>query len=175
MADKSSFTRDEWTLLLQSPMIAGMAITAAEPSGLWGLLKESFVGGGALAQATMDADANALVKAVATDFATSEGRGAARDGLKAKLAGSKPAEVKVKCIDALRKLSTLLDSKAPGDAPAFKGWLRQISQHTAEAATEGGFAGFGGVPVSEAEKATLSEISGALKLASGETAKAKID
>ena len=42
MADKTSFTKDEWTLLLKSPMIAGMAITAAEPSGLWGLLKELF-------------------------------------------------------------------------------------------------------------------------------------
>ena len=41
MADKTSFTKDEWTLLLESPMIAGMAITAAEPSGLWGLLKAS--------------------------------------------------------------------------------------------------------------------------------------
>jgi hypothetical protein len=48
MADKTSFTKDEWTLLLESPMIAGMAITAAEPSGLWGLLKESFAGGAAL-------------------------------------------------------------------------------------------------------------------------------
>jgi hypothetical protein len=42
MADKSNFTKEEWALLLQSPMIAGMAITAADPSGLWGLLKESF-------------------------------------------------------------------------------------------------------------------------------------
>jgi hypothetical protein len=32
----------------------------------------------------------------------------------------------------------------------------------AEASTEGGFLGFGGVRVSEAEKATLAEISGAL-------------
>ena len=48
MADKTSFTKEEWTLLLESPMIAGMAITAAEPSGLWGLLKESFAGGTAL-------------------------------------------------------------------------------------------------------------------------------
>ena len=42
MADKTSFTKDEWALLLRSPMNAGMAITAAEPSGLFGLLKESF-------------------------------------------------------------------------------------------------------------------------------------
>jgi len=50
MADKSDFTKDEWTLLLKSPIIAGMAITSAEPSGLWGLLKESFAGGAALAR-----------------------------------------------------------------------------------------------------------------------------
>ena len=47
MADKTSFTKDEWALLLRSPMNAGMAITAAEPSGLFGLLKESFAGGAA--------------------------------------------------------------------------------------------------------------------------------
>ena len=50
MADKTNFTKEEWTLLLESPMIAGMAVTAADPSGLWGLLKESFAGGTALTQ-----------------------------------------------------------------------------------------------------------------------------
>ena len=50
MADKTNFTKEEWTLLLESPMIAGMAVTAADPSGLWGLLKESFAGGTALNQ-----------------------------------------------------------------------------------------------------------------------------
>jgi len=165
MTDKSSFARDEWTLLLESPMIAGMAITAADPSGLWGVLKESLVGGGALAKATMDSNTNALVKAVAVDFATAEGRLVAREGLKTRLGNSKAPDVKAKCIEALHQISALLDAKAPADAPAFKNWLRLISQNTADAATEGGFAGFGGTPVSEAEKATLGEISNALKLA----------
>jgi hypothetical protein len=35
MADKSSFTPDEWKLLLESVMMASIAITAAEPHGLW--------------------------------------------------------------------------------------------------------------------------------------------
>ena len=42
MTDKSNFTPDEWKLLLESVTMAGIAITAAEPHGLWGLLKESF-------------------------------------------------------------------------------------------------------------------------------------
>jgi hypothetical protein len=88
---------------------------------------------------------------------------AARDGLKAKLANSKTAELKTKSIEALRQVSAVLGAKAPGDAAAFKSWLRQISQATAEAASEGGgLLGLGGVQVSEAEKATLAEISNAL-------------
>jgi len=89
----------------------------------------------------------------------------ARDGLKEKLKGLKPADIPAKCIETLRQVTAVVDAKAPGDAAAFKGWLRQISQHVAEAATEGGLLGFGGVRVSDAEKATLKEISSALKLA----------
>jgi len=163
VADKSSFTKEEWTLLLESPMMAGMAITAADPSGLWGLLKESFAGGSALAKVMVDPGANPLVKALATDFSTSEGRSTARDGLKAKFANSQPADVKTKSIEALRQVSAVLAAKAPDDAPAFKSWLRQISQATADAASEGGgLLGLGGVQVSAAEKATLAEISNAL-------------
>ena len=162
MADKTTFTKEEWTLLLKSPMIAGMAITAADPSGLWGLLKESFAGGAALTRVATDANENSLVKAVVADFSASEGRSAARDGLKAEFAGGKPADIKAKSIDSLRQVSSLLAAKAPGDAAAFKGWLRQISQSTAEAATEGGSLFGGGVQVSDAEKATLGEISNAL-------------
>ena len=160
MADKTTFTKEEWTLLLESPMIAGMAVTAADPSGLWGLLKESFAGGTALTKAIAGADTNALVKAVVNDFSSSEGRSAARDGLKTKFAASQPPDLKIKAIDSLRQVSALLDAKATGDAAAFKAWLRQISQSTAEAATEGGgLFGLGGVQVSDAEKATLIEIS----------------
>jgi hypothetical protein len=164
MATKASFTPEEWKQLLESPMLASMAVTAAEPSGLWGLLKETFAAGGVLARAKADAGANELIKAVAADFETAEGRGAARDGLQARLSGSKPAAAKDKAIAGLRQVAALLDAKAPDDAAAVKSWLHGIGQHVAEAATEGGFLGFGGVQVSDAEKATLDEIATALRL-----------
>jgi hypothetical protein len=165
MTDKSNFTSDEWKLLLESVMMAGVAVTAAEPSGLWGLLKESFASGTALVTAKMDPGSNALIKAVVADFETAQGRSTARDGLKEKLTGSKPAEIKAKCIETLRQAGAVVDARAPGDSATFKGWLRQISQRVAEASKEGGFLGIGGVPVSEAETATLAEISSALRLA----------
>ena len=131
---------------------------------MWGVLQESFAGGAELAKAKIDPGADALIKAVVADFGTAEGRSIARDGLKEKFTGSRPAEIKAKCIDTLRQVAEVVDAKAPSDATAFKTWLRQISQHVAEAAKEGGFLGIGGVAVSDAEKATLAEISKALKL-----------
>jgi hypothetical protein len=133
-----------------------MAVRAADPSGLWGFLKESFAGGSALTQAITGANTNALVKAVVTDFSSSEVRSAARDGLKTKFAASQPSDLKLKAIDTLRKVSALLDGKAPDDAAAFKAWLHQISQSTAEAASEGGgLFGIGGVQVSDSERRRL--------------------
>jgi hypothetical protein len=84
MPDKSNFTPDEWKLLLESVMMAGIAVSAAEPSGLWGLLKESFASGNALLTAKMDPGSDALIKAVVADFETAEGRSIARDGLREK-------------------------------------------------------------------------------------------
>ena len=165
MADKSNFTPDEWKLLLESVTMAGMAISAADPSGLWGLLKESFAEGGALVAAKTDPTMKPLIKAVVADFETSQGRSTARDGLKEKLSGLRPAEITAKCIETLGQAGKLVDAKAPDDAAAFKGWLRQISQHVAEAAKEGGLFGSGGTAVSDKEKATLQQISTALKLA----------
>ena len=165
MADKSNFTADEWKLLLESVTMAGIAVSAADPSGLWGLLKESLASGTELVKAKMDPGSNPLIKAVVADFESAEGRTTARDGLKEKLKGLKPAEIPAKCIETLRQAAAVVDAKAPADASAFKAWLRQISQHVAEAATEGGLLGIGGVRVSDAEKATLKEISSALRLA----------
>ena len=164
MTDKSNFTPEEWKLLLESVMMAGVAVTAAEPGGLWGLLKESLASGSALAQAQVDPRSSPLVKAVVADLKTPQGQSIARDGLREKLASRNPAELKAQCIETLRQAGALIDSKTPDDAAAFKGWLREISQHVAEAAKEGGFLGIGGVLVSDAEKATLAEISSVLGL-----------
>ena len=50
-----------------------------------------------------------------------------------------------------------LDAKAPEDAAGFKAWLQQVAHKAAEAGNEGGFLGFGGVAVSDAEKAARDQ------------------
>jgi hypothetical protein len=167
MANKASFTTDEWNRIFGSPMVVGMAVTASDPSGLWGLLKEGMAGGWAMLEARQSPQSNELVKAVATDVATPETRDAARQALQAKFKVNDIGEIKSKAIEELRAVGALLDAKAPSDAAAFKVWLRDIAQKTAEAASEGGFLGFGGVPVSDAETATITEIASALNAPSG--------
>jgi hypothetical protein len=141
-----------------------MAVSLADPSGLIGMTKEGLASGSALLAAKTDANANALVKAVVADFETAGGRSAAREAIKTTVTGKQPAEMKAALLETLGRTASILDAKAAADAPAFKAWLVQISKRVAEAATEGGFLGFGGVRVSDAEKATLDEISRALGL-----------
>jgi hypothetical protein len=162
MANKQSFTPEEWTKILESTMLAGMAVTAAEPSGLWGLMKEGFASSSALAAAKADSGSSELVKAVVAEYATSEGRSAIQEALRKRFAGAKPSDAVQRSLDNLREVSAILAAKAPGDAPAFKAWLSSISQKVAEASSEGGFLGIGGVQVSDAEKATLGDIAKAL-------------
>lgn len=157
---RDNFTSEEWTKLLESLMLAGLAVSAADPNGLWGTIKEALATRSALA--VSKAGSNELVKAVIADFETGQGRSAIQDALRKRLAGAEPAEVVQRSLDTLHEVSAILAAKAPGDAVAFKACLYGIGQQVAEASMEGGFLGFGGVRVSDAEKATLGDITKAL-------------
>ena len=159
---REDFTLEEWTKLLESLMLAGMAVSAADPNGLWGTIKEALASRSALAASKVDSGSNELVKAVIADFETRQGRSAVQEALRKRVAGAEPVEVVQRSLDTLREVSAILDAKAPADAAAFKACLRGIGQKVAEASMEGGFLGFGGVQVSDAEKATLADIAEAL-------------
>ena len=162
MAKKESFTPEEWTKVLESSMLAGMAVTAAEPSGLWGSMKEAFASSAVLAKSRQDPGATELVKTVIAEFESPEGRAKLQEALKQRLQGANAAEIVKRSLENLREVSAILDAKAPGDAVAYKAWLQGISQKVAEAAKEGGTLGFGGVQVSDAEKLALEDIAKAL-------------
>ncbi len=162
MANKQNFTPEEWTKILESMMLAGIAVSAADPNGLWGTVKEAFASRSALAAAKLNHGSNELIKAAIADFETSEGRSDTQEALRKRIAGGEPADVVQRSLADLREVSAILDAKAPRDAAAFKVFLRGISQKVAEACVEGGFLGFGGVLVSDAEKATLADVAKAL-------------
>lgn len=158
MVAKNDFTPAEWKKLVQAPLLAGFAVTAADPSSFVGTLQEAFANAKQLAEAKSGASGE-LVKAIAEEILSSSGRTEAREGIRSIVQGSKLDEIKGRALEALKETATIVNQKAPGEAKIFNGWLTQIAKTVAEAGTEGGFLGFGGVKVSDAEKATLSEIS----------------
>jgi hypothetical protein len=166
MAIRDNFTPEEWTKVLESIMVAGIAVSAADPSGLWGTLKEAAASSSALATAKRDPNANELVKTVVADFETSEGRSKIQKAIRERFAQAEPSECVERSLASLREVSAIVDAKAPDEAAGFKSWLRGISQKVAEAAVEGSFLGFGGIRVSNAETATLRDISKALGMLS---------
>ena len=166
MANKSDFTPEEWTKVLESIMVAGIAVSAADPSSLWGTVKEAAATSSSLAAAKRDPNSSELIKAVIADFETSEGRSNIQNAMRERFAQAAPAECVQRSLASLREVSAIVDAKAPNEAAAFKAWLRDISQKVAEASVEGSFLGFGGVRVSDAETATLRDIAKALGTAS---------
>jgi membrane-bound lytic murein transglycosylase B len=133
---------------------------AADPSGLWGTLKEAAASSSALAAAERDPKSNELIKVAIADFETSEGRANIQNAMRKRFAQAEPAECVQRSLASLREVSAIVDAKAPNEAAAFKAWLRDISQKVAEAAVDGG------VRVSDTETATLRDISKALGTAS---------
>jgi hypothetical protein len=162
MANKQNFTPEEWTKILESMMLAGMAVSAADPNGLWGTMREALAGRTAIAGAKSRSTSNELIKAVITELDTKEGRANIQKALETRIAGTTSGEIVQRSLENLREVAAILDAKAPGDAADFKAWLEGISRQVAEASPEGGFLGIGGVRVSDTEKATLADIEKAL-------------
>lgn len=162
MFSKANFSSDEWSRVAASPMVVCAAVSAADPGGLWGLLKEAAAGGFALVEAKQDPNASLLLKAMADDLSSSDMRGSITSKAQTVFKDAKPTDIKARALAELRSVAAIVDSKAPTESAAFKDWLQATAQKAAEAAKEGGFLGFGGVAVSDAEKAALGEISQAL-------------
>lgn len=166
MSNKSSYQPAEWSQLLRSASLAGVAVTAAAPSGPIGLIQEMFAAGRVLADVKIKGSDDELITAIVADLATAEGRAAAKAGLEAEFRGGAAGDIKAGAIAALKSAVAIVEAKgSPGEAAAFRTWLMGVSQKVAEAAKEGGFLGFGGVKVSAEEQAALDDIGVALGLA----------
>ena len=161
MALKDAFAPADWARVVGAPMLAGIAVTAADPGGLWGAVKESTAVAGAL-RAAKEPGGNPLIAEIVAAYETAEGRDLARGVLKAEARGKAPAAVVEAAVAELGAVAALVAAKAPEAAPGFRDWLKAIAAKVAEAGTEGGFLGFGGEKVSAAEKATLERIAAAL-------------
>lgn len=155
MTTRADFTEEEWTRLGRAPLVAGMAITLADPGGPIEALKESRAALKTVQAAAEQGTHGDFVQAVAADVLE---RARQRQN---PLAGFRPAgpDAGEEVLLELRAVNALLVSKAtPEEAGAFRWWLREAAQRTAKAAKEGGFLGFNAELVSEREQQMLERL-----------------
>lgn len=158
MTARSDYTDDEWQTLTRSPLVAGFAITLADPGGPIELTKETMAAMKALATPPSDEE---LLIAVSQDAQAH----AKENANMRKELDLKAATARQQITDELTKVNGILTAKAtPEEAAAFRGWLVDAAQKAAEAAKEGGFMGIGAVRVSEGELKELADIRGILGL-----------
>jgi hypothetical protein len=155
MTTKADFTDEEWTRLERGPLVAGMAITFADPGGPIEALKESLAAVKTVAEAARIGTGNELVDALAKDVAEKAQK---REN---PIKGFKPrgTTAGAEILDELRAVDEIVAQKAtPEEAEAYRKWLLDAAQRTADAAKEGGFLGFNAVRVSEGEQKMLDRL-----------------
>jgi hypothetical protein len=157
MTTKTDFTEEEWIRIGRAPIVAGMAISLADPGGPIETIKESNAAIRTVLEAAQSGAHGELVQAVASDVAE---KARARQN---PMAGFKPkgADARDEVLEELRAVNALLVEKTtPEERAQFVDWLRTAAQNTATAAKEGGFLGFNAQLVSEREQQMLDTLGG---------------
>ena len=157
MTTKADFTEDEWATLVRSPMVAGAAISLADPGGPIEVLKETSAVVKVVTSASEDRDG--LVGEVAREVrALAEQRQNPLGDFKPRgaLAGKE-------ILDEVGRANEIVAAKAtPEEAEAFRAFILECAQRAAEAAKEGGFMGFRAELVSQGEKDMLEQLQSVL-------------
>jgi hypothetical protein len=160
---KSDFTEEEWATLARAPMVAGMAITLADPGGPIEVVRETSAVL-KFATGTASDQRDDLVGEVAREL-----RGLVEQR-KNPAADFKPrgAMAGKEILDELSRANEIVGAKGtPEEAEAFREWIMECAQRAADAAKEGGFMGFRAEQVSQGEKDMLAQLRAALGIGGG--------
>lgn len=157
MTSKQDFSEEEWTRIRRAPLVAGLAISIADPGGPIEITKETMA---SLKAATAPPSQEELLVAVSQDLTrTAQNKENPMGDFKV----DKGALAGQQILEELRGVNEILTSKAtPEEAEAFRRWMLAVAQAAADAAKEGGFLGFGAEQVSQGERNMLEQLGTAL-------------
>ncbi len=157
MTSKQDFTEEEWGRIRRAPLIAGLAISIADPGGPIEITKETMA---SLKAATAPPSQEELLLDVSQDLRQLAQE---KQNPMADFQVDKGALAGQQILDELRGVNEILEAKAtPEEAEAFRRWMIAVAQGAADAAKEGGFLGFGAEQVSEGERRMLEQLGSAL-------------
>lgn len=168
MTTQADFSADEWRAVRAAPHLVVIAAAAAGGSGLFGSLMEAIAPAGALADA-IKGD-NELLKALCDKAEMRAALEEIREGAQATDFQAVQTHFHRRAVTLSREALGLVQSRGtPGDAKAYAEFLMNLANRVTQAASEGGFLGFGGERVSEGERVLLGELANALGLPGDQT------
>lgn len=148
MTAKADFTEEEWKTILEGPPSAGLVVILSDRGGS---IRETFSMAKAYTDARQQHGESELLDEVV----------AAKPEMDRSRAGS-PEELKQHNLDNIRQAVSVLRAKATEEeVEEYKKFIAGLAETVAEARKEG-FLGLSGERVSDAERAAIAEIEGAL-------------
>ena len=142
MSTKADFNAEEWSKLVEAPLLAGLRVSEAS-------------GGGQIREAMAIAKVYAAARKEQGDSALLDEIAASPPGISEGASGDDLGTV----VSArLREALQIVDEKSPEDSDAYRGFVVTVARAAAEAHEEGGFIGIGGRKISDEEAAALNEI-----------------
>jgi hypothetical protein len=154
MTKKADFNADEWSTVVEGPLLAGLRVVTADRGGT---IRESLAMGQVYAHARQrHGESELLDELVSSPPAMDQERVRASGDLSAA------------STERLREAVRILEQKGtPEEVEAYKRFALDVAEAAAKAHKEGGFVGIGGKQVSESEQAALDEIAAALGTSPG--------
>jgi hypothetical protein len=161
MAKKADFTTEEWETLRDAPLLVTLSVATAGSSGPIGSLQEAFAPVHAMVEAAKGN--NELLRNVCDRAELKAAQQSIHSSLKATDMKSLRDSLQTMAADkASQAVAALKRKGAAGDVDAYRAFLVDLADRTANAAKEGSFLGFGGERVSEGERAVIARLSQAL-------------
>jgi hypothetical protein len=145
MTTKADFNADEWTTVVEGPVLAGMRVVAA---GRGGTIRESIAVAKVYAAARQTQGESELLDAIVSSPPTVDAQQIRNGGDIASVSSQRLR-------DALRILG---EKATPEEVAEYKRFVMEVAEAAAKAHKEGGFIGIGGKQISAEEQAALDDI-----------------
>ena len=150
MTKKADFNADEWSTLVEAPVLAGMRVVTA---GRGGTIRETMAMGKIYAAARQQQGESELLDDLVSSPPAMDPKRVSSTG-----------DVKGAAQERLREAVAILKKKATAEElEAYRSFVVTLAETVAKAHKEGGFMGVGGTEVSEAEQKALDEIAATLR------------
>jgi hypothetical protein len=162
MSNKETYTSDEWSLLRSTPTFVAGGVAAADPGGIFSAIKEALAGAGAYAEFATKHPESEFFRALTGDKsipAMPDPQSLLGQGDPAQQATNFQHAVLARVKDAV---AVVAQKGTLDEVAEYKEMVNSVAETVANASTEGGFLGFGGVRVSEKETSFLAALAAAI-------------